>query len=178
MLGAAFLLLGTSTIAEARSIDLGGFIGYHQPIDQDDATDDAMMGFRGLLPVVGGLAIEPRFTYFDMDRGPYRVRQVPQEVQEWSIVATTIHLRYTLPRDPGSIRPYASVGAGYFFLRKEESPDADRLGVQGGAGLELPMRPGVDLDVSAEAARISLEQGGARATVGLSVGLNFHVWDP
>jgi hypothetical protein len=178
IVGAAALLLSSSVPSHARPVDLGGFVGYHSPIDQDDATDDAVLGLRGLVPIFGGFAIEPRFTYFDMDRGPYRVRQVPQEVQEWSILATTLHLRYTVPRDPESIRPYAVFGAGYYFLRKEESPDADRMGLQGGIGLELPMRPGVELDVGAEAVRISLEQGGARATIGLFVGLNFHAWNP
>jgi len=164
--------------AHGESIDLGAFVGYHSPLDQEDATDDAYMGARALFPIVRGFRLEPAFTYFDMDRGPYRVRQVTQEVQEWSITAATLGLRYTFPRHPSSMRPYLSFAGGYFFLRKKESPDADRFGMQGSVGVEFPMRPGVGLDVSGTAARISLEQGGARATVGLSVGLNFHAWRP
>ncbi len=172
----AAVLLSAALPGAATAVELGGYIGYHQPLEQDDATDDVTVGARVRVPVHPLAEIEAEFLYVNMDRGPYRVRGVAQEVQEWSITAPRVAV--VVGGEVGHRRayaPYASLGAGLYFLRKDESPDADRIGLDLGLGGVVEMRPGLHLDVQARATRISLEQGGSRASISVLAGLSFDL---
>jgi hypothetical protein len=169
------VLLALASPAMGQRIELAGVAGYNAPIDQEDTSDDILVGARARFPVGPFLKLEPAITWHDMDREPYRSRGVIQEVAKWHIVSTTLNL--TVGRDFGrpGFHPYLTAGAGYYFLRKEEAEDQDRLGINAGAGLMVLMRPDVSLDLSGRAERISLESGGSRGQVNVRVGIHYHL---
>lgn len=174
LLFAVAVPLATIAPADARRVDAGVFVGYHEPLSQDDATDDLVLGGRLRMPLRGPFVLEPSFQWFEMDRGPYRIRGVPQEVQEWRIVAGTLGLSVGPELGRRHLyRPYAYAGAGLYFLRKDEAPDSDRFGLEGGVGVSAELSPAFELDARLTLTRVSLEQGGARSIMGITGGLYY-----
>lgn len=171
------LLLLSAQVALAERIELGVFAGYNEPFDQADASDDLLAGARARFPFGTWVKIEPAITWYDMDREPYRARSVPQEVGKWQIVSGMANV--TLGRDFGErgYHPYVTAGVGYYVLRKDESPDQERFGLNAGVGLMVLMSPNISLDASGRAERISLESGGSRGLVNLRLGIHYHIGD-
>jgi len=168
-------LLAGAGVAHAQRLDAGVVVGYHEPLYQDDATDDLLIGLRLRIPLKGAFMLEPAFQWFEMDRGPYRIRGVPQEVQEWQILAGTAGVSWgpTLGRRH-LYRPYLHGAVGMFFLRKDEAPDSERPGFDVGAGLSAELSPDLDVDARLSLARVSLERGGSRAIVSIAGGLYYR----
>lgn len=168
-------LLAGAAPAHAQRVDAGVLVGYHEPLSQDDATDDLVIGVRLRVPLRGAFMFEPAFQWFEMDRGPYRVRGVPQEVQEWQILAGTAGVSWgpTLGRRH-LYRPYLHGAVGMFFLRKDEAPDTERLGLDVGAGVSAEISPDFDMDARLSLARVALERGGSRAIVSITGGLYYR----
>jgi hypothetical protein len=115
----------------------------------------------------------------DMDREPYRVQEVVQTPQEWYIMGATLALTYG--KDFGAPRfraaplnPYASLGVGYYFLRKREAPDQDRPGAMAQFGIIMTAFPNLSLDLNGAAHLISLDGGGTRLVAGLTLGLAYY----
>lgn len=171
------LLLLCAPGAWAQRIELAGVVGYNAPIDQGDTSDDILIGARARLPIGPLVKIEPAVTWFDMDRGPYRARTVIQEVHKWHVVSTMLNLTVGSGFGRHGFHPYLTAGAGYYFLRKDEAKDQDRLGVNAGGGLMMLMRPDISLDLSARLERISLDSGGARGQMNVRVGVHYHLGD-
>jgi hypothetical protein len=169
------LLLVLAQGVAAQRIELAGVVGYHAPLKQEDTSDDILVGARARFPVGPLLKIEPALTWFDMDREPYRARSVVQEVAKWTIVSTTLNLTLGQGFGRQGFHPYVTAGAGYYFLRKEEAPSQDRLGLNAGAGLVVLARPDLSFDVSGRAERISLESGASRGQLSLLVGVHYHL---
>lgn len=161
--------------SEALDLQIGGVLGAHEPLDQEDATDDLLFGVRGRLPAWRGIYLEPSITYIDMDREPYRVRNVPQEVQEWNMVALALNGSWGPGLGQPGVQPYLTAGVGYYLQRKLETPDTERLGFDVGLGLVVPMKPNIDLDFRGALTSVSLEQSGSRGLASLSVGILYHV---
>jgi opacity protein-like surface antigen len=154
--------------------EAGGFVGYHEPVEQEDASGDVTFGARLRARLAPGFYAEPAITYYRMDRGLYRVRSVPQEVEPWYIASGSVSVIYGPGFDRPGYHPYVTLGAGVYFLRKAESPDADRPGYRVGAGLVTEASPNFTLDVAATAVVIALEQGGSRGILDIGVGLSYR----
>ncbi len=162
-------------VAAADRPSVGGFVGYFSPVAQDDADADIVYGAKVRLPIRSMLSLEGGFAYNEMGIDEFRVRGQTQEVRSWVVAATTLSL--TIGRGFGEIgtHPYVSLGAGYYFLRKDEIPDSDRLGFRGAIGIEFLVREDVSFDLGVTTDRVSVEQGGARAIHSVRIGLNYFL---
>lgn len=171
------LLVLVAQPAFAERIELGAFVGYNEPYDQADASDDLLGGVRARVPLGSIVKIEPAFSWFDMDREPYRARNVIQEVSKWQILSAMANLTFGRNFGEHGYHPYVTAGVGYYLLRKDEAADEDRLGVNAGLGMMILMAPDISLDLSGRAERISLESGAARGLLNLRVGIHYHLGD-
>lgn len=175
---ALFSLLALAAPAGARTVEMGGFVGYHAPVTQEDASDDITVGLRLRTPLAPILHVETLFAYYDMDRGPYRVRSVIQEVQPWYILSAGAGLVVGRGFTESGYHPYGALGIGLYWPRKDERDEGTRVGLRGAVGLVAGMTPEVSVDLSAAAIRIALDNGASRGLLDLSAGVNYHFEGP
>ena len=70
----AALVLALVIPAPASSLEVGGYVGYHQPLQQDDATDDITVGGRARLGVSEMFRVEGEGFVVGLETGAvYRV---------------------------------------------------------------------------------------------------------
>jgi hypothetical protein len=161
--------------APAADLEISGMVGIHSPIYQDDASDDSLLGGRVRLPVAPGFKVEVAGVYFDMDSGPYRVRGVPQEVQTWSMTGLTAAVTFGERFGFSGVSPFATVGSGLYFIRKNERPDTEEFGIFGSLGINFPLREEISGDIAGTITRVDIEKGGSRGVVSGHIAINYHL---
>ncbi len=159
--------------ALAERTAVGAFIGYHNPWDQDDASDDMLLGAKARFPFLSTISLQGDFTYYKMGIEPFNMRGVAQEVRSWTITRAGLMAIYGRGFGETGTHPYLALGAGYYFLRKDETPETNCLGLRGAIGFDLLMKEDIAFDLCVGVDRIQVKNGGARALASARAGLNY-----
>jgi hypothetical protein len=169
-------LAGASSVNAAGKFSLGGFAGINIPVMQEDVGNGTLFGAKGRVILMPFLGVEPNFVF--SKNGDKDIKDDGGNVlgtREGGKV-TSFGVDAVLGSFSGFSKAtfYGLVGVNSNTLKKEGIPDQTRMGISFGTGVEFLPTEVFGVEVRARVHSISLEGGGGRNNLELTVGLNYH----
>ena len=176
LLPVIFLVMGAvcSTVL-ARPIGVGAFAGFNIPIAQDDAGSGSLLGTRLRIAIAPFLAVEPSLAFFQQGDVSTQVADKEEDLDGGRSTALGVNLIVGSMGPPDGVRIYGVIGLASHAMKQEGREDESRLAINLGPGLEIGVAKKLTLNVEHRLHMISLEGGGARKNLGLSVGLIYNL---
>jgi hypothetical protein len=175
-----FVFLVSHTVS-AGGITLGVGIagGLNYPIAQQDQSKGSIIGFRGRVKVLPGIALEPNiyFTkYGEPKNEAYGGEIEGSKITSYGIDATIGSIVGGV-----GIKPYGTFGAGYYH----ESPTKTKQGYvykegknsfgwSAGFGIEVGIIPSLGLDLRGKLVVIPTEGGASDKSAVVTGGINYY----
>lgn len=170
-----FLACTSSAFASGK-FSIGGFAGINIPVMQEDVGNGTLFGAKGRIVLMPFLGVEPNLVFSKYgdkdikdDAGNVLGTRKGSKVTSFGVDAV-------LGSFSGFSKAtfYGLVGLNSNTMKRDGLPDQTRLGYSFGAGVEFLPTEVFGVEVRAKIHSITLEGGGGRNNVELTVGMNYH----
>ena len=168
--------LPLTLMAQKPSIGVGAFFGYDYPVLQDDQTKGTVFGFKADWNVVPILTVEPYISFTKF--GDPESTDFPGlfDGMEGSKV-TSFGVNALLGGSRGGLGafPYFFAGIGTYSTKRDlTDQDYSKMGIGGGAGVEVGVSNGIAFDLRGKINISGTEGDASKKSAAVTIGVNYY----
>jgi len=166
------LLFLTTAILPANAAQFGVGVcgGMNIPVIQQDQGSGTIFGLKAKLNLLPGVSVEPNlnFAKFGDAKKDYGTRK-GSKITSYGVDAI---LGAGLPGV--GVKMYGLVGGGIYSTKRDNDPDATKMGWAAGLGLEVGFTSKIAVDIRGKLNVIGSEGGGTKKSAALAGGVNYY----